>query len=91
MPSTKTKKEKLAGVVTHYFGKLKVAVIKVSAPFSAGDKIRIMGGENVDFVQSIGSMEIDHKKVKKAGKGKELGVKVRKAVREGYKVFKVRL
>lgn len=85
----KIKKEKLVGVVTHYFDKLKVAVIRVSAPVSAGDKIRIAGGEETDFKQTIKSIELDHKKLKRAGKGKEVGIKVNNKAREGYKVYKI--
>ncbi|MDP2910097.1 MAG: hypothetical protein Q8N69_03455 [bacterium] len=82
-------KEKLVGKVIHYFDKLKVAVIRVSAPVSVGDKIRIVGGEDTNFKQTIKSIESDHKKLKRAGKGKEVGIKVNNKVREGYKVFKI--
>jgi hypothetical protein len=33
-------------------------------------------------------MQIDHKPVKLAKKGKSIGLKVKEHVREGYKVFK---
>ena len=82
------KKIKPIGKVVHYFSNIKVAVIKLSAPLTAGDKIRIVGGEDTDFKQTVSSMESDHKKIKKAKKGAEIGMKVSKKVREGYKVFK---
>ena len=83
------KKEKLIGEVVHYFSNIEVAVIKLSAPLSEGDSIHIVGGEETDFEQLIKSMEADHKKMTKAKKGDEVGLKVKEKVREGYKVFKV--
>jgi len=85
----KEKKEKLIGEVIHYFSNIGVAVIKLSAPLSGGDTIHIVGGENTDFEQAVDSMEMDHKKIKKAKKGNEVGLKVKDKVREGYKVFKI--
>ena len=80
---------KLIGEVTHYFSNIGVAVIRLSAPLSVGDTIRIAGGEETDFKQTVESMEIEHKKIKKAKKGDEAGLKVTEKVREGYKVYKV--
>lgn len=80
---------KPAGKVVHYYDHIKVAVIKLSAPLAVGDEIRIMGGESTDFNQSVASMQMDHEKIKKAQKGKAIGLKVKEKVREGYKVFKV--
>ncbi len=82
-------KEKLVGIVTHYFSNIKVAVIKFKEPMKTGDTIRIAGEEKTDFKQKISSMQIDHKKVAVVKKGQEAGMKVKEKVREGYKVFKV--
>ena len=83
------KKEKLIGEIAHYFSKIGVAVIKLSAPLSEGDNIHIVGGEETDFEQTAKSMQMDHKEIKKGKKGSEVGLKVKEKVREGYKVFKV--
>ena len=80
---------KLIGRITHYFDKIGVAVIKLTSPLSVGDKIRIEGGENTDFTQTVKSMESEHEKLKKAKKGDEIGLKVKEKVREGYKVYKL--
>ncbi len=80
---------KLIGRVVHYFDKIGVAVIALKAPLKVGDTIRIVGGESTDFTQEVGSMEIEHEKIKKAKKGQEVGLKVKEKVREGYKVYKV--
>lgn len=84
----KAPKEQLVGKVVHYFNKAKVAVIKLKAPLVVDEKIRIEGGET-DFTQKVKSMEIDKEKVKKAKARQEVGVKLNKKAREGYRVFKV--
>lgn len=82
------KKGKLIGKVSHYFSNIGVAVIDLSDKLEVGDEIRIVGGE-VDFNQTVESMEVDHKKVEKAKKGESAGLKVDQKVREGYKVYKL--
>jgi hypothetical protein len=84
----KKPKEKFIGKVVHYFNKAKVAVVRLKHPLSVDESIRITGGE-VDFTQKVKSMEIDKKKVKKAKGKQEVGIKVNKKVREGYKVSKI--
>jgi putative protease len=79
---------KLIGKITHYFGNIEVAVIKLSDTLKVGDTIRIVGGET-DFTQTVDSMEIEHQKVKTAKKGESIGLKVSGKVREGYKVYKI--
>lgn len=79
---------KLIGKVTHYFGKIGVAVIELSNTLKVGDEIRIAGGE-VDFTQTVESMEIEHEEVKTAKKGDSIGLKVNQKVRDGYKVYKL--
>jgi len=88
MPLKKSK-EKLVGKIVHYFDKIEVAVVKLSAPLSVGDSIRVVGGADTDFEQKVQSMEVDHKKISKAKKGQEVGMKIKEKVREGYKVYKV--
>ena len=84
----KIAKEKLIGKVSHYFDKIKVAAIKLKAPLKKGDTIRIEGG-NVVVKVKIASMQKDHKPVATAKARDEIGIKVSKKVREGYRVFKV--
>lgn len=79
---------KLIGKISHYFGKIGVAVIKLSDTLKVGDNIRIAGGE-VDFTQVIDSLEIEHEKVETAKKGDSVGLKVSQKVREDYKVYKL--
>lgn len=79
---------KLIGKISHYFGKIGVAVIELSGALKVGDTIRIVGGET-DFNQTVESMEIEHEKIQEAKKGDSAGTKVDQKVREGYKVYKV--
>lgn len=79
---------KLVGKITHYFGNIGVTVIELSDTLKIGDDIRIVGGE-VDFTQTVESMEVEHKKVKEAKTGESVGLKVSQKVREGYSVYKV--
>ena len=83
------KKIKIIGKVTHFFSDINVAVIKLSAPLSQDDQIRIVGGEDTYFKKKVKSIESNHKKIKKAKKGTEIGIKVNKKVRDGYKVYKI--
>ena len=80
-------KSKQIGTISNYFDHVKVAAIKLKSPLKVGDTVQITGGE-VDFEQPVKSMQIQHEKVEKAKKGDEIGIKVKKKVRKGYKVFK---
>lgn len=88
-PLVRKAEGKLSGKVKHFFSNIKVAVIKIASPLKVGDQIRIIGGEDTHFTQVIKSMQFDHKELKVAKKGKEIGMKVAKKVREGYKVYKI--
>jgi putative protease len=80
--------EKKVGEVTHYWGKIGVAGIKVTAALSRGDTIRIKGA-TTDFEQTVGSMQIEHQNMETAKKGQEIGLKVEEKVRRGDTVYKV--
>ena len=80
--------DKQVGEVTNFFDHVKAAAVKLNAPLKVGEKIKIKGGE-VEFNQTVESMQIDRKEVIAAKKGDEIGLIVDKKVRKGYKVFKV--
>lgn len=82
------KNEELVGKITHYFGKISVAVVEVSKEIKVGDKIHIKGN-TTDFEQEVGSMQVEHQNVEKAKKGDIVGLKVKEKVREGDEVYKV--
>ena len=89
MVAQQSKKEKPIGKVTHYFGKIGVAVVKLNAPLKIGEEIRVEGGEATEFTQKVTSIEIDHKKIKQAKKGSEIGLKMKQKVRDGYRIHKI--
>ena len=80
--------KKELGVVSNYFEHVNVAAVKLESGLKIGDTIKIVGGE-VDFEEPVKSIQINHKDVKTAKKGDEIGIKVKEKVRKGYKVFKI--
>ena len=76
------------GRVSHFFTKISVAVIELTATVSVGDRILIKG-PTTNLEQMIDSMEIEHEKVQKAGAGQSIGLKVRDRVRETDVVYKI--
>ena len=80
--------EKEIGVITHYFGKISVGIIKLKSELKVGDKIQIKGA-NDDFKQTIKSMQYNHIDISFAKKGYEIGIKVAKLVHENDKVYKI--
>ncbi len=82
-------KENIIGVVTHYFPKVRAAVIKLKAPLRTGDNIKIKG-HTTDFKQNVTSMQIDHAPVNEAKKGEEIGLMVDSRVRQHDTVCKVK-
>ena len=76
------------GKVTHYFSRIRVAVLELSGELKVGDSIHILG-HTTDFEQLVGSMEINHEKVQSVGPGDDVALKVTRMVREGDKVYSV--
>lgn len=84
----KQKREQEIGVITHYFGKISVGIIKLKSTLKVGERIHIKGA-NDDFIQIIKSMQLNHNEVAIAKKGDEVGIKVSKKVHENDKVYRV--
>ena len=81
--------EEEIGEVTHYFGKIGVAIVKLTAgSISIGDTVHIKG-RATDFSQTVDSLESEHQKLSEAKAGDSFGTKAKEKVREGDKVFKV--
>ena len=80
---------KKVGKVVHYYTNLKVGIIELSGTLKVGDKIKIKGA-TTDFEQKVDSMQIEHEKVEEAKKGKSIGLKAKKHVRENDVVYKVK-
>ena len=85
-PAPKAAAQKPIGKVTHYYGGIKVAIVKFKQDIRKGIKVRFRGA-TTDFVQTLDSIQYDHKSIAKAPKGKEIGIKVKKRVRDGDEVY----
>jgi len=83
----KKAKKDVLGIITHYFPKVKAAVIKLKAPINVGDKIKFKG-HTTDFTQAITSMQIDRVPIQSAKKGQEIGLLVNSRVRQHDTVSK---
>ncbi len=77
------------GVISHYYDNLSVAVVDLEKTLKVGDKIKFVRHKEDLFQQEVASMQEEHKQVKTAGKGKNVGLKVDQKVKEGVEVYKV--
>jgi putative protease len=81
--------EQKIGEVIKFFGKIGVAAIRLTeGSLKVGEKIRIVGHTS-DVSQVIESMQVDNASVQEAGKGADIGIKVKERVREHDAVYKV--
>jgi len=76
------------GAIRHYYSKIAVAVIDLTAKIAVGDTVRVKG-MTTDFRQKVESMQIEHANVENASAGQSIGLKVIDKVREGDLVYKV--
>lgn len=77
------------GTVTHFYDKIGVAIIDLTATLSVGDKIKfVRGGEDL-FSEVVESIQVEHKKLDSANKGDVIGLKTNEAVKTGAEVFKI--
>jgi len=76
------------GKIAHFFTKINVAVIDLTASISVGDRILIKG-PTTNLEQTIDSIEIEHEKVTRAEAGQSIGLKVDDRVRENDTVYKI--
>ena len=90
-PETKaTEVKRFIGVVRNYYKKHSVAEIRLQAGgIKAGDRIMFQGPTTGVLEQKVSSMQVSHRKVSEAGKGKNAGVKIKGIVRKNDKVFVV--
>ncbi|MBW2964412.1 hypothetical protein KY363_03040 [Candidatus Woesearchaeota archaeon] len=79
--------EETIGKITHYFDRIGVAVIKLSASLKVGEKIRIEA--DIPFVQQVSSMQSHHKDVQEAKAGEEVGMKTNKPCGDGDEVIRL--
>jgi hypothetical protein len=88
-PASSMKKkasEKPIGRVTHYYHGIRVAIVRFSKPIKKGSPTRFRGA-TTDFAQKLDSIQYNYKSLVIAPKGKQVGIKVKKRVREGDSVY----
>jgi Elongation factor Tu domain 2 len=80
---------KRIGIVTHYFGHVSVAIVRLeSGTLRVGDMIHIRG-HTTDFEQKVESLQVDHAPVTEVGPKDDFGLKVIEHVRENDVVYKL--
>ena len=80
------KKEKEIGKVVHWYGKIGVAVVKLSAGLKIGDRVKVRHGET-EFEDAVSSMQLDHQPVTEGKKGQEVAVQLSQEAKDGSIVF----
>ncbi|HEY60601.1 MAG TPA: hypothetical protein G4N92_07975 [Anaerolineae bacterium] len=76
------------GEVSHFYGRISVAVINLSGKLKIGDTVHFLG-HGADFQQEVSSMQIEHESIQAGKKGNEVAVKVIKPVKRGTAIFKL--
>ena len=79
------------GVVTHYYGDLSVAVVKLEPGITlrVGDNIHIKGHTS-DFTQHVDALQVGHAPVNEVGPHDDFGLKVVEHAREHDVVYRVK-
>ena len=75
------------GRITHFFSKIGVAVVELTAPLVVGDSI-LVKGPSTDFEQVVESMQIEHANIPRAEAGQSIGLKLAQRAREKDAVYK---
>ena len=76
------------GEVTHYYVRIGVAVVRLRAPLSLGERILIKGA-TTHLEQDVTSMQIEHNDITRARAGQSIGLKVDGRIREKDKVYRI--
>ncbi len=75
------------GTVNHFFSKINVAIIDLTAPLSVGDHI-LVKGPSTDFEMTVNSIQVEHQNIQRAEGGQSIGLKLVKPVKERDVVYK---
>lgn len=83
--------EEKIGIITHYFGKIGVGVIKMEkGKLKIGDKIAIRAKDGTARLeQEVNSIQVEHQPVQAAKKGEDVGLKFDGEVKEGDEVYRM--
>jgi hypothetical protein len=78
----------LLGQVEDYFAHVNVMALKLLAPVSVGNMIRIKG-HTTDITQKVESMQIEHQPVQTASAGDSVGIRIADRARRTDVVYKI--
>ncbi len=84
--SAATEYKHFIGKINHYYDKIQVATIKLVSDLKIGDKIAVIGKTTGIVYSDIKEIQVNHKKIKKAIKNQEIGIKLPK-VRKNNEVY----
>lgn len=85
--SARKKGNKPIGTVTHFYNEISVAIVRFNQKVPLGTVLYFKGA-TTDFKHPVKSMQYNHEPITIAPKGKQIGIKVPKRVREGDNVHK---
>lgn len=74
------------GKVTHFFGKINVAVLQLIKELRVGDRVHFLGS-HTDFQQEVTSLQVEHESILVGEAGSEVAIKTKQRVRSGDSVF----
>jgi hypothetical protein len=74
------------GQVTHYFGKIGVAVVMLYDNLALGDWIQVYGNAT-NFVQQVESMQVNHQPIESAGADDEVAILVNEKANKGDLIY----
>ncbi len=77
------------GRVTHYFDRIRVAVLQLERPLAVGDHVQFVKRGYVLFEQDITSMQVNHQSISAAQAGDEVAVRVIEEVSRNTEVYRV--
>jgi len=80
--------DKKIGKVIHFYDKISVGVVSLTAGLSVGDTIKVKKDKD-KFTQEVKSMQIEHKEVDKVKKGDEVAIKLDQPTKKGAEIYKI--
>lgn len=75
------------GHIIHFFSKISVAVVELTAPLAVGERI-LVKGPSTDFEQVVESMQIEHMNIQRAEAGQSIGLKTAQQAKVRDVVYK---
>jgi len=75
------------GHISHFFSRISVAVVDLTAPLAVGDCV-LVKGPITDFEQTVASIQIDRQAITRAEAGQSIGLKMVQPVKEKDTVYK---